>query len=104
MAAGQLLDLISEGCSDVGLEQLELIRLKKSATLLEASVVIGSMMGGGSSEQTEILRKFARSVGVVFCQSCKSHIPHWLWSGFACLLKPIKGPPPSSLFTLLPIT
>ena len=26
-----------------------------------------------------------------FCQKCKSHIPHRLYSGFACFLKPIKG-------------
>ena len=32
-----------------------------------------------------------------FCKKCKSHIPHWLWSGFSSHFLFIKGVSPSSL-------
>ncbi|XAR69418.1 Geranylgeranyl diphosphate synthase [Bertholletia excelsa] len=66
MAAGQLLDLMYEGKSDVGLEQLEFIHLHKTAALLEASAVAGGIVGGGSDEEVEKLRMFARSAGLLY--------------------------------------
>ena len=50
----------------VPLECLEYIHLHKTAALLEASVVIGAILGGGSDEQIESLRMYARSIGLLF--------------------------------------
>ena len=50
----------------VPFDRLEYIHLHKTAALLEASVVIGAIIGGGSDEQIERLRKYARSIGLLF--------------------------------------
>ncbi|XP_071692670.1 geranylgeranyl pyrophosphate synthase, chloroplastic-like [Rutidosis leptorrhynchoides] len=65
LVAGQVVDICSEG-TDVGLDKLEFIHLHKTAALLEASVVIGAIMGGGTDDEIEKLRKFARSIGLLF--------------------------------------
>ncbi|KAK6924315.1 Polyprenyl synthetase [Dillenia turbinata] len=66
LVAGQVVDINSEGLSDVGLEHLEFIHEHKTAKLLEASVVLGAILGGGSNEDVEKLRKFARCIGLLF--------------------------------------
>ncbi|TKY70485.1 Geranylgeranyl pyrophosphate synthase [Spatholobus suberectus] len=66
LVAGQVVDIDSGGLSDVGLERLEFIHLHKTAALLEAAVVLGAIVGGGSDEEVERLRKFARCIGLLF--------------------------------------
>ncbi|CAL5061965.1 unnamed protein product [Urochloa decumbens] len=67
LVAGQVVDLEMTGTSEtVPLERLEYIHLHKTAALLEASVVIGAIIGGGTEEQIERLRKYARSIGLLF--------------------------------------
>jgi len=66
LVAGQVVDLDSEGASNVGLERLEFIHVHKTAALLEAAVVLGAIVGGGSDEEVEKLRKFARCIGLLF--------------------------------------
>ncbi|NP_001183944.1 Geranylgeranyl pyrophosphate synthase, chloroplastic [Zea mays] len=67
LVAGQVVDLEMTGTSQtVPLELLEYIHLHKTAALLEASVVIGAIIGGGTDEQIEALRKYARSIGLLF--------------------------------------
>uniref|UniRef100_A0A1J3I5Z2 Putative geranylgeranyl pyrophosphate synthase 8, chloroplastic n=1 Tax=Noccaea caerulescens TaxID=107243 RepID=A0A1J3I5Z2_NOCCA len=68
LVAGQVMDLKSEGLNpdDVGLERLEFIHLHKTAALLEAAAVLGVIMGGGTEEETEKLRKYARCIGLLF--------------------------------------
>lgn len=66
LVAGQVVDIDSEGLSNVGLERLEFIHLHKTAALLEAAVVLGAIVGGGSDEEIERLRKFARYIGLLF--------------------------------------
>ncbi|KAM5576260.1 geranylgeranyl pyrophosphate synthase, chloroplastic-like [Rosa sericea] len=66
LVAGQVVDIHSEGLSDVGLEHLEYIHLHKTAALLECAVVLGSILGGGSDSEIEKLRTFARYIGLLF--------------------------------------
>ncbi|CAA0831589.1 Heterodimeric geranylgeranyl pyrophosphate synthase large subunit 1- chloroplastic [Striga hermonthica] len=67
LVAGQVVDLSCTGTnSSVGLDTLEFIHVHKTAALLEASVVIGAILGGGNSEQVEKLRTFARKIGLLF--------------------------------------
>ncbi|KAF3323348.1 putative geranylgeranyl pyrophosphate synthase 1 [Carex littledalei] len=67
LAAGQLVDLESTGLSEpVPLDKLEYIHLHKTAALLEAAVVTGAIIGGGSDEQIDRLRGYARSIGLLF--------------------------------------
>ena len=66
LVAGQVVDLHFTGDANVGLDTLEYIHIHKTAALLEASVVLGAIMGGGSSEQIEKLRTFARKIGLLF--------------------------------------
>lgn len=66
LVAGQVVDLHSEGVEDIGIEQLEFIHIHKTAKLLEAAVVLGAIIGGGSDDEVEKLRLFARSIGLLF--------------------------------------
>ncbi|KAG7579632.1 Polyprenyl synthetase [Arabidopsis thaliana x Arabidopsis arenosa] len=68
LVAGQVVDLTSEGMdqNDVGLELLEFIHVHKTAVLLEAATVLGAIVGGGTNEEIERLRKFARCIGLLF--------------------------------------
>ncbi|CAN8268971.1 unnamed protein product [Cochlearia groenlandica] len=71
LVAGQAADLASEKINskeDIArrLEHLEFIHVHKTATLLEASVVIGCIIGGGSDEEIERLRSYARCIGLMF--------------------------------------
>lgn len=66
LVAGQIVDIFSEGLSDVGLEHLEYIHIHKTAVLLEASVVLGAISGGANDEEIAKLRKFSRRIGLLF--------------------------------------
>ncbi|KAJ6916078.1 geranylgeranyl pyrophosphate synthase [Populus alba x Populus x berolinensis] len=66
LVAGQVVDICSEGLSEVGLEQLEFIHVHKTAKLLEGAVVLGAILGGGTDEEVEKLRKYAISIGLLF--------------------------------------
>eukprot|EP00252_Welwitschia_mirabilis_P019855 TRINITY_DN4704_c0_g1_i1.p1 TRINITY_DN4704_c0_g1~~TRINITY_DN4704_c0_g1_i1.p1 ORF type:complete len:378 (-),score=77.90 TRINITY_DN4704_c0_g1_i1:200-1333(-) len=66
LVGGQVVDITSEGDSSIDLQRLEWIHLHKTAPLLECSVVCGAIVGGGSDEDVERLRMYARSVGLLF--------------------------------------
>ncbi|KAI3451741.1 hypothetical protein Pfo_008406 [Paulownia fortunei] len=66
LVAGQVVDICSEGMSEVGLEHLEFIHAHKTAALLEGSVVLGAILGGANDDEVAKLRKFARCIGLLF--------------------------------------
>ncbi|WOH11778.1 hypothetical protein DCAR_0831270 [Daucus carota subsp. sativus] len=66
LIAGQIVDECSEGNSNLGLKNLEFIHRSKTAALLEGSVVMGAILGGGNDEQVEKVRNYARCIGLLF--------------------------------------
>lgn len=66
LVAGQIVDKCSEGDSNLGLKDLEFIHHNKSAALVEGSVVLGAILGGGNEEEVEKLRKYGRCIGLMF--------------------------------------
>ena len=65
MIGGQVIDIISEG-QDVDLSTVEYIHRHKTAALIEASVVMGGLLGGGTEEEVEALRTYGQHVGWAF--------------------------------------
>lgn len=65
MIGGQVMDIDSEG-QQVELEVLEYIHQHKTAALIEASVAIGGLLGGGTPEQVRALRTYGHQIGWAF--------------------------------------
>ncbi|XP_062196666.1 syn-copalyl diphosphate synthase, chloroplastic-like [Phragmites australis] len=65
LAAGQIVDLASEG-APVGLATLEYIHVHKTARLLETAAVSGAIIGGGTGEEIESIRRYARCIGLLY--------------------------------------
>ena len=63
---GQSMDVSLAERSDVTIDEYFVMIEKKTAKLLEMSVAIGAIIGGGTSEQIENLATFAREVGIAF--------------------------------------
>lgn len=68
LVGGQVVDLESEGkkFGDVDIATLEYIHVHKTAALLEASVVGGANLGGGTDEELDRLQRFSRAIGLAF--------------------------------------
>ncbi|PHT51169.1 Geranylgeranyl pyrophosphate synthase, chloroplastic [Capsicum baccatum] len=66
LVAGQVADIKCTGNASVSLETLEFIHVHKTAALLESSVVLGAILGGGTNVEVEKLRRFARCIGLLF--------------------------------------
>nr|AIY34697.1 chloroplast geranylgeranyl pyrophosphate synthase [Lycium chinense] len=66
LVAGQVADIACTGNPNVGLDTLEFIHTHKTAALLEASVVLGAILGGGNEDDVDKLRRFARCIGLLF--------------------------------------
>lgn len=66
LVGGQVVDLESEGKSDVSLETLNFIHNHKTAALLEASVVCGGILAGMPGEQLQRLSCFSQNIGLAF--------------------------------------
>jgi geranylgeranyl diphosphate synthase type II len=65
MIGGQVIDIVSEGQA-VDLATVEYIHRHKTAALIEASVVIGGLLGGGTEEEVQALRTYGHQVGWAF--------------------------------------
>jgi len=68
MIGGQVVDIETEGMSadEVTIDRLEYIHLLKTAALLESSLMIGTILGGGTKEDVAIMEQIGRKVGVAF--------------------------------------
>jgi len=66
LVGGQVVDLDCEGVKDVSLDTLNFIHIHKTAALLEASVVSGGILAGGSDSDIQRLTRYAQSVGLAF--------------------------------------
>ena len=66
LVGGQIVDLASEGQSDVTLETLNFIHMHKTAALLEVSVVSGALLAGASEAALTHLTRYAQNIGLAF--------------------------------------
>ena len=66
LVGGQVLDLESEGKSDVTVETLKFIHIHKTGALLETSVVSGAILAGAKPEDIERLSRYAQNIGLAF--------------------------------------
>jgi geranylgeranyl diphosphate synthase type II len=66
MVAGQIVDLQCERDPSVSLDLLRFIHLHKTSALLECSAVCGAILAGAPDPEIELLRGFARSIGLLF--------------------------------------
>ena len=66
LVGGQVLDLESEGKSDITAETLSFIHTHKTGALLEASVVSGAILADASQSDIDRLSKYARDIGLAF--------------------------------------
>ncbi|HEV2221530.1 MAG TPA: farnesyl diphosphate synthase [Candidatus Acidoferrales bacterium] len=65
MVGGQVADIEAEG-KPVDAAKLEYIHRSKTAALIRASIVAGTLAGGASGEDVERLRRFGEAIGWAF--------------------------------------
>ncbi len=66
LVGGQVVDLDSEGDTEVTLEKLNFIHTHKTGALLEASVVSGAELASADSTAIRQLTRYARNIGLAF--------------------------------------
>jgi geranylgeranyl diphosphate synthase, type II len=66
LVGGQVLDLESEGKSDITAETLSFIHTHKTGALLEASVVCGAIIANANPEDVTRLSQYAQNIGLAF--------------------------------------
>jgi geranylgeranyl diphosphate synthase type II len=66
LVGGQIVDLESEGQSQVSLDTLDFIHLHKTAALLDISVVSGAILAGASEATIGKLTRYAQRIGLAF--------------------------------------
>ena len=66
LVGGQVLDLESEGKSDITAETLSFIHTHKTGALLEASVISGAILANAAEEDITRLSQYARNIGLAF--------------------------------------
>ncbi|MCR5378179.1 MAG: polyprenyl synthetase family protein [Fibrobacter sp.] len=65
MIGGEMTDIECEG-KEVNLEIVDYIHYHKTAALIEASLLVGSLLAGASEKDMEIIRNYGRSIGLAF--------------------------------------
>ena len=66
LIGGQVVDVESEGKTDVSLETLNYIHAHKTGALLEACVVCGAILASASEVDLQRLSRFAKNIGLAF--------------------------------------
>ena len=66
LVGGQIVDLESEGKTDVSIDTLNFIHNHKTAALLEASVVSGAILADASSVDLQHLSRYSQNIGLAF--------------------------------------
>jgi geranylgeranyl pyrophosphate synthase len=66
LIGGQMEDLLAEKKSDATPDELEFIHLNKTAAMIEASLVMGALVGGAASGEAEKIRTAGRHLGLAF--------------------------------------
>lgn len=66
LVGGQVLDLESEGKTDITAETLSFIHTHKTGALLEASVVSGAILANAKAEDIGRLSQYAKDIGLAF--------------------------------------
>ena len=66
LVGGQVLDLESEGKTDITAETLSFIHTHKTGALLETSVVSGAILAGASDSEINKLSRYAKNIGLAF--------------------------------------
>ncbi len=66
LVGGQVVDLESEGKTDVSLETLNFIHTHKTSALLEVSVVSGAILAGADAADQARLLRYAQNIGLAF--------------------------------------
>ena len=66
LVGGQVVDLESEGKSNISLETLNYIHNHKTGALLEISVVSGGILAGATPEDLQRLSAYAQNIGLAF--------------------------------------
>lgn len=65
MVGGQMLDLAAEG-TEPDMDRVREIHLGKTAALIETSLRLGALVGGGSPADIERLSRYGRDIGLAF--------------------------------------
>lgn len=65
MVGGQVMDMLAEGRKPNFAEVTQIHKLKTGA-LIEISVTVGAMLGGGTADQVNALSAFGRNIGLAF--------------------------------------
>ena len=66
LIGGQMEDLLAEKKSDATADELDFIHLNKTAAMIEASLVIGGLVGAANEDQIATLRDAGRHLGLAF--------------------------------------
>ncbi|MGK7923561.1 MAG: geranylgeranyl diphosphate synthase CrtE [Trichodesmium sp.] len=66
LVGGQVVDLASEGLSEVSEETLNFIHIHKTGALLEACVVCGAILASASPNSVQKLSGYAKNIGLAF--------------------------------------
>ncbi|HLP90906.1 MAG TPA: farnesyl diphosphate synthase [Nostocaceae cyanobacterium] len=66
LVGGQVVDLESEGKTDISIETLNFIHNHKTAALLEACVICGGIIAAASAQDIERLTRYSQNIGLAF--------------------------------------
>jgi geranylgeranyl diphosphate synthase, type II len=66
LVCGQVVDLMSEGKSDMTIDTLTYIHNHKTSALLEISVLSGAILAGGDANDQAKLLKYSKNIGLAF--------------------------------------